>query len=325
MADAETPRANSLAELLKRGPELPRVKPVEPAAPLPTAEATEAATASPETPATPTGPVEATPPVEPAAPVEAEPPVAPAVPVAPVGPVAPAEAETAAAAVPGDADGEPAEAETPAEADTVAGTATEAGPPAAPPEVQVGEEPVQAGAAPIIPPPGLRDRLAPGEPVHSVAERRELLSHRLEAAREAAVRKVTEHGHADPTVSEEGTAWEPVEDLEASSPDEGEYDVEEETGDAAPFPDAERGDRPAIAIERLSLTFHTRDGPVEQARWRNPETGKPEPLHTLNGSGVAVGRALVAVLENYQNADGSITVPDVLRPYMNGMGTLPIC
>ena len=46
-----------------------------------------------------------------------------------------------------------------------------------------------------------------------------------------------------------------------------------------------------------------------QARWRNPETGKPEPLHTLNGSGVAVGRALVAVLENYQNADGSITVP----------------
>jgi seryl-tRNA synthetase len=60
-----------------------------------------------------------------------------------------------------------------------------------------------------------------------------------------------------------------------------------------------------------------------QARWRNPETGKPEPLHTLNGSGVAVGRALVAVLENYQNADGSITVPDVLRPYMGGLGTLP--
>jgi seryl-tRNA synthetase len=56
-----------------------------------------------------------------------------------------------------------------------------------------------------------------------------------------------------------------------------------------------------------------------QARWRNPETGKPEPVHTLNGSGVAVGRALVAVLENYQNADGSITVPAVLRPYMAGM------
>jgi seryl-tRNA synthetase len=55
-----------------------------------------------------------------------------------------------------------------------------------------------------------------------------------------------------------------------------------------------------------------------QARWRNPETGKPEPLHTLNGSGVAVGRALVAVLENYQNADGSITVPSALRTYMGG-------
>jgi seryl-tRNA synthetase len=55
-----------------------------------------------------------------------------------------------------------------------------------------------------------------------------------------------------------------------------------------------------------------------QARWRNLETGKPEPLHTLNGSGVAVGRALVAVLENYQNADGSVTVPGVLRPYLGG-------
>jgi seryl-tRNA synthetase len=56
-----------------------------------------------------------------------------------------------------------------------------------------------------------------------------------------------------------------------------------------------------------------------QARWRNPETGKPEPLHTLNGSGVAVGRALVAVLENYQNQDGSVTVPEALRPYMGGV------
>jgi len=55
-----------------------------------------------------------------------------------------------------------------------------------------------------------------------------------------------------------------------------------------------------------------------QARWRNPATGKPEPVHTLNGSGVAVGRALVAVLENYQQADGSVRVPDVLRPYMGG-------
>lgn len=56
-----------------------------------------------------------------------------------------------------------------------------------------------------------------------------------------------------------------------------------------------------------------------QARWRNPETGKPEPLHTLNGSGVAVGRALVAVLENYQQPDGSIVVPHALRSYMGGM------
>ena len=55
-----------------------------------------------------------------------------------------------------------------------------------------------------------------------------------------------------------------------------------------------------------------------QARWRNPETSKPELVHTLNGSGVAVGRCLVAVMENYQNADGSINVPDVLQPYMQG-------
>jgi seryl-tRNA synthetase len=52
-----------------------------------------------------------------------------------------------------------------------------------------------------------------------------------------------------------------------------------------------------------------------QARWRNPATGRPEPVHTLNGSGVAVGRALIAVLENFQNADGSITIPSVLRPW----------
>ena len=55
-----------------------------------------------------------------------------------------------------------------------------------------------------------------------------------------------------------------------------------------------------------------------QARWRNPATGKPELVHTLNGSGVAVGRCLVAVMENYQNSDGSITVPQVLRRYMGG-------
>ncbi|WP_288129131.1 serine--tRNA ligase [Microbulbifer sp.] len=55
-----------------------------------------------------------------------------------------------------------------------------------------------------------------------------------------------------------------------------------------------------------------------KARWRNPETGKPELLHTLNGSGLAVGRTLIAVLENYQQADGSIEVPEVLRSYMGG-------
>ncbi|MBJ7553044.1 serine--tRNA ligase [Marinomonas spartinae] len=55
-----------------------------------------------------------------------------------------------------------------------------------------------------------------------------------------------------------------------------------------------------------------------QARWRNPETGRPELVHTLNGSALAVGRTLVAVLENYQNEDGSVRVPDVLVPYMGG-------
>ena len=58
------------------------------------------------------------------------------------------------------------------------------------------------------------------------------------------------------------------------------------------------------------------------ARWRNPDSGKPEPVHTLNGSGVAVGRALVAVLENFQREDGSVTIPDALRPYMGGLKEL---
>ncbi|MCG7870369.1 MAG: serine--tRNA ligase [Candidatus Thiodiazotropha taylori] len=56
-----------------------------------------------------------------------------------------------------------------------------------------------------------------------------------------------------------------------------------------------------------------------QARWRNPETGKPELVHTLNGSGLAVGRTLVAVMENYQQADGSIEIPQALKPYMGGI------
>lgn len=59
-----------------------------------------------------------------------------------------------------------------------------------------------------------------------------------------------------------------------------------------------------------------------QARWRNPDTGKPELLHTLNGSGLAVGRTLLAILENFQQADGSVRVPEVLVPYMGGVETL---
>ncbi len=55
-----------------------------------------------------------------------------------------------------------------------------------------------------------------------------------------------------------------------------------------------------------------------QARWRNPDGGKPEPLHTLNGSGLAVGRTLVAILENFQEEDGSVRVPEALHPYLGG-------
>jgi len=59
-----------------------------------------------------------------------------------------------------------------------------------------------------------------------------------------------------------------------------------------------------------------------QARWRNPETGKPELLHTVNGSGLAVGRTLVAIMENHQQADGSIQVPAALEPYMGGIDNI---
>ena len=59
-----------------------------------------------------------------------------------------------------------------------------------------------------------------------------------------------------------------------------------------------------------------------QARWRNPETGKPELLHTLNGSGLAIGRTLVAILENYQQEDGSVRIPEALLPYMGGITSL---
>jgi seryl-tRNA synthetase len=71
----------------------------------------------------------------------------------------------------------------------------------------------------------------------------------------------------------------------------------------------------------ISSCSNTRDFQARRmhARWRNPETKKPEPVHTLNGSGLAVGRALIAVLENYQQEDGSVLVPEVLKPYMGGM------
>ena len=63
------------------------------------------------------------------------------------------------------------------------------------------------------------------------------------------------------------------------------------------------------------LDFQTRR---MQARWRNPETGKPELMHTINGSALAVGRTLVALLENYQQEDGSVRIPQALQSYMGG-------
>lgn len=59
-----------------------------------------------------------------------------------------------------------------------------------------------------------------------------------------------------------------------------------------------------------------------QGRWRNPETGKPELVHTLNGSGLAAGRTLIAVMENYQNSDGSVSVPEILQSYMGGLSVI---
>ena len=78
------------------------------------------------------------------------------------------------------------------------------------------------------------------------------------------------------------------------------------------------------AWRELSSCSHFGDFQARRmmARWRNPESGKPELVHTLNGSGLAVGRTLVAVLENHQNRDGSVTIPEVLRPWMGGKDTL---
>ncbi|HDZ09808.1 serine--tRNA ligase [Pseudohongiella sp.] len=69
-------------------------------------------------------------------------------------------------------------------------------------------------------------------------------------------------------------------------------------------------------------TFEDYQARRMQARWRNPETGKPELLHTLNGSGLAIGRTLVAIMENYQQEDGTVHIPAVLVPYMGGVTTL---
>ena len=75
------------------------------------------------------------------------------------------------------------------------------------------------------------------------------------------------------------------------------------------------------AYREISSCSNFRDFQARRlrARWRNPDTGKPELAHTLNGSGLAVGRTLIAVMENYQDADGRIHVPAVLRPYMGGL------
>lgn len=75
------------------------------------------------------------------------------------------------------------------------------------------------------------------------------------------------------------------------------------------------------AYREISSCSNFRDFQARRlrARWRNPETGKPELVHTLNGSGLAVGRTLIAVMENYQDADGRIRVPEVLKPYMGGV------
>lgn len=74
------------------------------------------------------------------------------------------------------------------------------------------------------------------------------------------------------------------------------------------------------AYREISSCSHFGDFQARRmlARWRDPDSGKPQPAHTLNGSGLAVGRTLVAVLENYQNRDGSVTIPDALRPWMGG-------
>ncbi len=80
------------------------------------------------------------------------------------------------------------------------------------------------------------------------------------------------------------------------------------------------------AYREISSCSHFGDFQARRlkARWRNPETNKPELVHTVNGSGLAVGRTLIAVMENYQQKDGSINVPDVLIPYMGGLTNISV-
>jgi NitT/TauT family transport system ATP-binding protein len=270
MADAETPRANSLAELLKRGPDLPRQPnvgatppaadevqeppPAAPVEPAPPAEGTAAAAVAPAADAG--SPADGT-----TIPAGAAPPLDAPVPPAEsraVGEAAPA--ETAAGSAESMAAGE-SEGEAAPEEESPTAPVSEA--PAVAPEVRSGEEPVHAGAVPIVPPP-VRDRPAPTGPAHSVAERRELLSQRLDAARTAAVQKVAAHGHADEVASPEPPVWEPVDDLDAEPPDERVYETEDDVPDPDEFLAGMPGDsQPVINIERLSLTFQTRDGPVD--------------------------------------------------------------
>lgn len=80
------------------------------------------------------------------------------------------------------------------------------------------------------------------------------------------------------------------------------------------------------AYREISSCSHFADFQARRlkARWRNPETGKPELVHTINGSGLAVGRTLIAVMENYQQADGSITIPDALKSYMGNVEQITV-
>jgi seryl-tRNA synthetase len=78
------------------------------------------------------------------------------------------------------------------------------------------------------------------------------------------------------------------------------------------------------AYREISSCSHFGDFQARRmkARWRNPDSGKPELLHTLNGSGLAVGRTLVALLENHQQRDGAVRVPEALRPWLGGLERL---